>query len=583
MSFRSHGTEKVDLGQAADTMKRMDPMNPTDPMNPIDPMNPMDPMEPRRTVAEPSAPAEMAPEPESAPKQAKPAGNKRTAPARLAAVSASMLPLRPAAFRTAQARHLLLRAGFGGTPAQLKVLVDWGITKSVDHLLNFEAVPFEGVDASEFDKDIIRPANDEERGELAKARRNNDEAAVARLRAERQEAQRKDREQVRWMQRWWLKRMIETPRPLEEKMTLFWHGHFATSYRTIEDSYHMFMQNQLFRTHAVGNFGKLLYGIVRDPAMIAYLDNNDSRKGRPNENLARELMELFSLGVGNYTETDIKEGARALTGYTFTDDEFTFQKRNHDTGIKRILGSRGALDGDGFVAEILRQPACATFIATKLYRYFVSDYPTGRREIDQAGARVVADLASTLRAENYEIKPVLRKLFLSEHFYQPALIGEQIKSPAELVVGTVRQLGTPPRDLALLADSMNMMGQNLMFPPSVKGWTGGRSWINTATMFIRQNIACFLLTGRTPSGFDALAQVEQFDPSALMQALTGDRSPSDVNEVIDEVLRFMLGRVSTHNQQTLRAFVDERGGQLTPDVQARALLLVSAMPEYQLC
>src|SRR5690606_20773973 len=210
---------------------------------------------------------------------------------------------------------------------------------------------------------------------IAEARRNRDEDALARIQARRQETERTDRRQFREMQRWWLKRMIESPRPLEEKMTLFWHGHFATSYRTIENSYHMYLQNQLLRANALGNYGELLYLIIRDPAMLAYLDNNNSRAGRPNENLARELMELFSLGVGAYSEQDIKEGARALTGYTFRDDEFYFDAGNHDDNPKTTVGRRGRLDGGGFVTAILGQRACSRFMCRKLYRYFVADIP----------------------------------------------------------------------------------------------------------------------------------------------------------------------------------------------------------------
>lgn len=505
-------------------------------------------------------------------------------PAKRERVSASMNPIKPAAFGFEQARHLLLRAGFGGTPEQIRTLVKWGPTKSVDHLLNVDKIPGYEVQEDAFDKDIMRPATSEERGELDRARRRGDEEAVTRFRAQRQEAQRKDRDQVRGMQRWWLKRMIETPRPLEEKMTLFWHGLLATSYRTIEDSYHMFRQNNLFREHAVGNYGKLMYGIIRDPAMIAYLDNNDSRKTRPNENLARELMELFSLGVGNYTEKDIKEGARALTGYTFSDDEFVFQANNHDSGTKRILGRSGPLDGDGFVSAILETPACAKYIARRLYTFFACDYPTGNREIDQAARTALGSLESALLSGRYEIKPVLRKLFLSEHFYQDALIGEQIKSPAELVVGLVRTFEPPVRDLGVLSDAMGMMGQSLLFPPSVKGWSGGRSWINTATLFIRQNIACFLLTGRMPSGFDPLSKQEKFESAAVLEAVLGESwAKMEPGEAVDEILRFCLGRSAPHNRKAMLEFVNDRGGKFTPELFTQALLLITAMPEYQLC
>lgn len=501
-------------------------------------------------------------------------------------INTSLVPIRPRDFGFEQARHLLLRAGFGGTPKQVSTVASWGPERAVDYVVNYEAVRFDEPSANAFDRDIMRPINAEERGELARARARGDEVAVARLRAMRQEAERLDRQQILRVQHWWLKRMIETPRPLEEKMTLFWHGHFATSYRTIEDSFHMYQQNLMFRRNAVGNFGALLFGIIRDPAMLAYLDNNNSRRGRPNENLARELMELFSLGVGNYTEQDIKEGARALTGYTFQDDEFTFNRANHDDGQKTILGVRGALDGEGFVRAILAHPACASFICTKLYRYFVSHYPTGRPALDKSAETVVRQLAYTFSSSRYELKPVLRRLFLSEHFYQPELMNEMIKSPADLVVGAVRSLNTPVRDLGVLSDAMNLMGQSAFFPPSVKGWDGGRSWINTATLYVRQNILCFLLTGKMPRGYDALANSERFDAERLLRELdiphTADSS-EHVEMIAESMLRFTLGTASRRNIDTLVAYAQSRAGPVDSDLFTGMLLLITAMPEYQLC
>jgi uncharacterized protein (DUF1800 family) len=344
-----------------------------------------------------------------------------------------------------------------------------------------------------------------------------DEETIARYRLMQQNRERLDRLQARDMQRWWIKRMIETPRPLEEKMTLFWHGHFATSFRTIENSYHMFQQNMLFRKFAVGNFGELLFQIIRDPAMIAYLNNNQSRKGKPNENLAREIMELFSLGIGSYTEKDIKEGARALTGFTFDDDTFVLRTNDHDTGGKTILGDSGNWDGDDFVKIILQQKACSQFIARKLYKYFVADIPPleaaeGDRHMDTATRRAIDDLASTMRGSKYEIKPVLRRMFLCEHFYDPQIRNQQIKSPVQLVVGAVRSLNTPLRDPGIVVDALDLMGQNVFMPPSVKGWDGGRSWVNTSTLYVRQNILAFLLTGKKPQGYDALTDTESTTP-----------------------------------------------------------------------
>ncbi len=500
-------------------------------------------------------------------------------------INTSLQALGAKQFGFDEARHLLWRAGFGGTPEQINLLASWGPEKSVDYLVDFQQVKVEPVRDDLFSKDIIRDPNDEERMAYRDAQRNRDENRLAELRLRRQQAEQDDREQARQMQRWWLKRMIETPRPLEEKMTLFWHGHFATSYRTIEDSYHMFRQNQLFRLHAVGSYAELMHQIIRDPAMLRYLDNNNSRKGKPNENLARELMELFSLGLGNYTEQDIKEGARALTGYTYKGDDFTFDQRNHDGGAKTILGARGTLDGDEFVKAILDQPACAKFICTKLYRYFVHDYPSGDARKDAAAKKVIDDLASTFRSRGYEVAPVLKRLFLSQHFYDPAVRGEQIKSPVQLVVGAVRSLNTPVRDLAAVLSGLRFMGQDILFPPSVKGWDGGRAWINTATMFIRQNMLVFMLTGRRPQGSDALADSEKWDAQALVQqikaafpTLTGD-TPA---EVLNGVLRFALGRTDPHARDVLEKYLADQNNQLTPETLTELMLLITATPEYQL-
>ncbi len=503
---------------------------------------------------------------------------------KVAAASASLNPIRKQDFDFAAARHLLWRAGFGGTPDQVQMLVTWGPEKAVDYLLDAEKVPFEEPRAETFDKDIMRPLSDEEKREQRRAQQARDEDTLAKFRMARQQAEQTDREQMKRVQQWWLKRIVQTPRPLEEKMVLFWHGHFATSYRTIENSYHLYQQNQFFRKHALGNFGEMLTGIIRDPAMLKYLNNDASRKGKPNENLARELMELFSLGEGNYEEADIKEGARALTGYTFNDDQFEFQKNNHDTGDKRILGSRGPLDGDDFVKAILAQPACGRFIATKLYRYFVIDYPSGRKGIDQPAQQVIAELARTF-SSRYELRPVLRRLLLSQHFYDPMVRGEQIKSPVQLVAGALRSLNAPARDLGTLCDALNQMGQNIFYPPSVKGWDGGRSWINTATMFVRQNTLVFLLTGQRPKGRDGNAAIEKFDPSPLLAGLADafPGSTGDPNLLLDALLEFTLGTREPAGKQAIADVWAASRGKPNAQALTELLLLITAMPEYQLC
>lgn len=496
----------------------------------------------------------------------------------------SMRPIEPREFGYDEARHLLLRAGFGGSPEQIQALASWGPERAVDHLLDYEAIEYTDPEDSQFATDLIRPYTAEERATLVRARRMQDEETLARLRAIRQRMEREDRQQLARMQRWWLRRMIESPRPLQEKLTLFWHGHFATSHRKIESSWQMLAQNQMFRSGAAGSFADLLHAIIRDPAMLRYLDNDRSRAGSPNENLARELMELFSLGEGEYSERDIREGARALTGYAVDERGFVFREDWHDKGAKRILSASGDLDGEGFVRAILAQRACAEFIAQKLYRFFVRhDVPLRVGEAPRWQQAVNRSLASTLRNHDYRLRPALRELFLSRHFYDPANRRCMIKSPAELIAGAVRSMRTPARDLSILADAMDRMGQDLFRPPSVAGWEGGRSWINTSTLFVRQNTLVFLLTGATPMGG---APVEApYDPTPLLRPLAeaDPGAESDPHRVADWLLRLTVGESTALRRDELTAFVRERGGRITPPILTGALTLISAMPEHQLC
>lgn len=507
------------------------------------------------------------------------------------AIDASLRPIKPQQFGYEQARHLLWRAGLGGNEQQIRLLVSWGPVKSVDYLLTPDKVTDPAPPrADSFDQDIMRPPSEEERQAYRMAQRNQDENRLAELREERQRRERLDREQMADVQKWWLKRMIETGRPLEEKLTLFWHGILATSFRVIEDSYHMYLQNQMFRKHALGNYGEMLKALIRDPAMLAYLDNNDSRKNRPNENLAREIMELFSLGIGSYTEKDVKEGARALTGYTFRDNSFFMDTANHDNGGKNILGRSGNWNGDDFVDIILAQPACSKYVARRLYSYFLADVPPGERggdrELPTPQRKVLRELADMLKVRKYEMKPVLRRLFLSEHFYDDTFINQQIKSPAVLTIGAVRSLNTPVRDLSILNDAMDLMGQRLFLPPSVKGWEGGRSWMNTSTLFVRQNVLAFLLTGKKPQGYDSSADTSAYDAAKLF-AGAEKGSALDKGEpraVVEAVLRLTLGHAPPSAIEPLVAFATAKGGSaLQPETLTGLLLLATSMPEYQLC
>lgn len=486
------------------------------------------------------------------------------------------------------ALHLLQRAGFGGTPSQVLALKNMGPEDAVDHLLEYDDVPETGTTArvdGRFDNEIMRAMTADERRQRNQARKNGNEALIERFRNERQKRQRADRRQLAELQAWWMGRMIETPRPFQEKMTLFLHGHFATGYRAVEDSYHMYMQNELFRNNATGNFrDDLVKRIIRDPAMIKYLNNNQNSRKAPNENLARELMELFTLGEGRgYTEQDIKQGARALTGYTYRDDDFQFNARNHDDEMKVIFGKRDKWDGDDFVDLIFAHSSASEFICEKLYRFYVND---SNETLEGPARSAVQQMAKTFKSDDFELKPVMRKLFLSKHFYDEANRSAIIKSPVQLVVQAIRSLRAPARNMPRLVKSCTLMGQDLFKPPSVKGWDGGRKWINTSTLFTRQNTLIYLLTGRMPggnskpwdnnsSGFDARHLVEH------LRELPGiDREQDSVVYLS----RFTIGIVP--DEKRLSQWVDyirESGGIDDNSTMINLLALITAAPEYQLC
>jgi uncharacterized protein (DUF1800 family) len=494
----------------------------------------------------------------------------------------SLQKLDPKSFDQRKAQHLLQRAGFGGTPDQAQALADMGIEKAVDFIVNYENVSDSNPPSiDDYDKDIIRPATQSERNAIRNARSNGDESVVDMYRKERQRRQRLDRKQITEIERWWLQRLSTTPRPLQEKLTLFWHGHFATGYRTIENSYHMYIQNMFFRENALGNFKEdLVRGIIHDPAMIRYLNNHQNRKQAPNENLARELMELFTLGEGEgYSEDDIKEGARCLTGYTVEDDEFVFRSRQHDSGTKRIFGRSGQYDGDDFVDLIFTRSNASKFIIKKLYRFFVNDLPHG--ETNESN-KVIYSLSNLLKRRDWEIRPIIESLFLSEHFYDEENLNAIIKSPIQLIVQAHRSLNPPQRKkmVQTLAIASDLMGQRLFAPPSVKGWDGGRTWINTSTMFMRQNTLLYLLTGQRPDSEAWDADGVRFDAMALVKGHT-----NTPKEVIYFLLATLLNDEKPNKDRvsSLEDYMKTQHNTINNQTVTGLLTLITAMPEYQLC
>lgn len=406
-----------------------------------------------------------------------------------------LAPIADADWNADKARHLLERAGFGGTPADVAHFARLTPRQAVRALVHFEGVDPRAIAAQPaFEPSGIfepgldpfppsRPAttelaekNGEALGIKVKAGGNRPLQPVVNeffywLRASRLETDR--------LAYWWANRMLASPTPLAEKMALFWHGHFATSEEKVRDYRKMQRQLELFQREGLGNFRTLMIGVAQDPAMLAFLDAGVNVKGSPNENFAREIMELFTMGVGNYSEHDIREAARAFTGWYFKGLEFQVDAAKHDEGEKEFLGARGNFDGVQIIDHILAHPATPNYIAAKIYRYFVREDPS---------PELRAALGAKLKAGNYALAPFLEALFLSRDFYVPASVATRIKSPVELVISTYKKLGLASvpgaPDFNLLTESL---GQRLMHPPTVAGWSYGRAWVTPSLLIERGN------------------------------------------------------------------------------------------------
>lgn len=407
-----------------------------------------------------------------------------------------------------RAAHLLERAGFGGTPEEIEKLAAMSPQDAVGWLVNYERHdasklrPF--VESGIWPAAAVADVDEamEFNAGLAKANRTGQVYGVRPNKGGVRRLQpvvdvlyyRLYVSNFEWERAvvWWANRMLLSPRPLEEKLTLFWHGHFATEHAKVLDYRLMLMQNEMLRKNASGNFRDLLVGIAQDPAMLVYLDNRKNVKGQANENFAREVMELFALGVGNYTENDIKEAARALTGWGNLGPNFLNREELHDDGPKTVLGKTGNFTGHDVIDIILEQQAAANFITRKLYRFFVRE---------DLSPEVHAQLAATLRDNKYDFKPLLTQIFLSKDFYSPSTVGTQLKSPTQFLVSTYRKLGL--REIPgtpLFSQATERLGQRLGNPPNVKGWDGGRAWINPSTLMERANIVGHALFPETAAG-----------------------------------------------------------------------------------
>ena len=480
------------------------------------------------------------------------------------------------------AAHLLNRAGFGGPPGEIERLVELGPDQAVAHLVDFEQIP----DATP-NPEWARP--DPERLKKLQAMRR---AGVEERRMLQRQEQQLQRQRLTELRGWWLRRMAKGPRPLQEKLTLFWHGHFATSVEKVREAYLLWRQNDLFRRLAAGNWPEILIEVGKDPAMLIYLDQAQSRRLHPNENFAREVMELFALGEGHYTEKDIAEAARALTGWTLdpTRQKFAYRALLHDDGEKTLFGRTGFFDGEDVLELLAGQPQSARFITAKLWNYFAGETPS---------ADLNLALATLLRQNGNNFKPVLRALFRSEEFYAPGLIRNQVKSPVQWLVGTVRVLESElPPPLVCWGLTRNL-GQDLFAPPNVKGWDGGLTWITTNNLLARYNEAATLVQGDlsmvagmnrgigTDGNPNRMRQIQNRlrdyrAPRADVKKLFSKQERADKEALITALeKRLLQSRLKPRQEQALREYLASRGELDEGDILG-AIRLVMSTPEFQL-
>ena len=456
-------------------------------------------------------------------------------------------PLAPYAgrFTPRNAAHLLRRAGFGGTAADVARLASLGMSGAVDSLLH--------PTAPDADFPLYPPS--EILFDPKKARQAT--------------------------QLWWLDRMLRTNRPLVEKMVLFWHGHFATSLGKVQPQY-MAGQINLFRQLALTRFPVLLSAVTRDPAMLIWLDNRANAKAHPNENYAREVMELFALGLGNYTEDDVKEAARAFTGWTLDkNQQAAFVPARHDDGIKNVLGRIGAFNADDVIAIIVSQPIHQRFLAHKLLEFLVYSDPE---------PELIEAVAQTYALSGYDLARTVGAILRSNVFYSPRAYRAIPKSPIEFAIGTLRYIGaqTVPANLVY---QLARMGQEPLAPPSVKGWDGGPAWINTSTMLARFNFVNGLVAQTAP-GKNGVAAVPApnispddivrrvgMDPAKVAETIVGGVVQDDVtSDVRATLVAYLNSHTPTAAMQNPMAF----GPENYQDKIRGALALALNLPVNQL-
>jgi len=461
----------------------------------------------------------------------------------------------------AAAAHLLRRAGFGGTPEDAEVLAAAGLEGAVDRLLADEGKGLPPAPLTDPEENVRRRV-------LRSAQRRGEEGA----RMESGAFERGIRETLAAMRVWWLERMRVGGAGVKEKLTLFWHGHFATSQTKVRFNHIMLGQNETLRRLGPGPFRELCAAMVRDPAMLVWLDGRQSQGKAPNENFSREILELFTLGEGHYTEEDIREAARCFTGWVVNPEngDSMLVRRRHDEGRKKLFGKAGHFGSDEAVEIICAQPRCAEFLATKIWEFYA--YP-------QPAPDLVKSLANHYRDNDLRTGELLRMMFTHPEFYSARARARQIKSPVQWMVQAARESGRQLLPSGVALPLAAELGQNLFMPPSVKGWDGGTAWINSATLIRRSNTARLLATAAPPlpvetDSMDVAAWTAVAPPETRVNALALGRRLEKV---------FLAAPPGPATRQRFEAVLEKSDFPCGDDTVREASVVLLGCPEYNLC
>jgi len=454
-------------------------------------------------------------------------------------------------------KHLYGRAGFGLSPTEWQQRQKWTVQQAIDELFakakNAKPIPVPEV-----------PINSELRKEMDKQ--------------DLRQLIKEQRQQVGQIGVDWLRRMANPAESaLLERMSFFWHGHFATQIKAGKPAA---LQLNVLRRHALGNFRELVLAIAKDPAMIRFLNNQQNKKDSPNENFARELLELFTIGRGHYTEKDVKEAARAFTGWSSTlTGEYVFRERQHDFGQKTFFGKTGNFNGEDILDLILQKRETAAFITKKIYRYFVNE------QVDEA---IVKDLANQFYKNDYHIGKLMRSIFESDWFYQEKNVGAKIKSPVDFLAGTMRILEADFQNPQSLVFLQRALGQMLFNPPNVAGWPGGKNWIDNSTLLLRLNFVPNLVN-RTELTLRLKEQAEEPETDNAGRKLNASLNLEPLNTLIgnkndaaklETLTTYLLQTQPSVSQAELLKMYQQSG---KTDFVKTGTTMLMALPEYQVC